>query len=233
MGADLPGDAGRAGLNAELLRRRLREGPPLLYAILDFALVAPAQRLFVGEALCAARVDALQLRAKSESPRGMAALAAALLPIARAHDVPLLINDRVDVALAIGADGVHLGAGDLPPEAARGLLGEGPLLGCTAHDDVELEALDRAAGAAGIDYVGFGAIYPTRTKKDARERGPAALTAAVARTRLPLVAIGGIQPDRIAAIRASGMAGIAVASALSRLERVPGAVQAFRVALAS
>ena len=227
MGATGGGDGERTV--AERFRARLRRKPPLVYAIVDLELSPDDAAEALAQALIEAGVDAIQLRGKQAAPRRLAQLAGAILPKARAAGIPILINDRLDVALAVGADGVHLGAVDLPIEAARRLLGPGPILGATAHSLAEVDALDRQEG---IDYLGFGAIFPTLTKGNAQVQGPAALTAAGARTRLPIVAIGGMQPDRVRELAGSGLAGLAAASALSSLPQIPGQLRAFRAALA-
>jgi thiamine-phosphate pyrophosphorylase len=213
---------------SDSFRARLRRRPPIVYAIVDLELVGLQEARELAIALLAAGVDALQLRGKAVAPRSLAELALAILPHSRPLAVPLLINDRVDVALAVGADGVHLGADDLPIEPARRLLGAAPILGATAHSLAEVDALDRRGG---IDYLGFGAMFPTQTKASIQVQGPAALTAARAHTRLPLVAIGGIRPDRVGELAGSGLSGLAVASALSSLSTVPERLKAFRAAL--
>jgi thiamine-phosphate diphosphorylase len=126
-----------------------------------------------------------------------------------------------------GADAVHLGRKDLPIVAARQLLGPEALLGATAHSLEELAEIGPEA-----DYVGYGAVYETKTRANSVVCGPAALTAATAASTLPVVAIGGLNPDNVEPLRESGLAGIAVASAVSPTRTCPGAVEAFRRVLA-
>ncbi|HEY8393596.1 MAG TPA: thiamine phosphate synthase, partial [Thermaerobacter sp.] len=143
-------------------------------------------------------------------------------------DALLIINDRLDLALAAGADGVHLGQDDLPAEAARRLWPSG-LLGVSVRTPGEARAAERA----GADYLGTGALRSTSTKPDSRVIGLDGLRAVVEATRLPVVAIGGIRPDDVPAVRQAGAVGVAVASAVLQAPDVRGAAEAFLRALAS
>lgn len=149
----------------------------------------------------------LQLRAKHAGARALFEAALALVPLCRAAGVPLLVNDRPDVARATGADGAHVGPDDLPPGAARRVLGE-LLLGVSAR------SADRvaAAEAAGAAYLGTGALRPTGTKSEARVIGLEGIAAIAASTRIPVLAIGGVRPEDAAALRRAGAAGMAVVS---------------------
>jgi len=149
----------------------------------------------------------VQLREKDLSGRELVALGRALFEVTTARRCPLLINDRVDVALAIGADGVHLPEAGLPIADARALLGPRAIIGASTHT---IDAA-RAAATAGADLVVFGPIWPTPSKPGAPGVGLDALLAAVAAARpTPLYALGGIDsPDRIAAARAAGAHGTA------------------------
>lgn len=157
----------------------------------------------------------LQFREKEMSTRELVETAAALLRLAREFGATLIVNDRVDVALAVGADGVHLGESDLPVAVARRLLGPSAIIGASAAT-VERA---RRAEAEGANYLGVGPIYPTGSKADAGEAiglGPlAALRAAVS---LPLLAIGGINAGNAAEVIRAGARGIAVISAVSDAE---------------
>lgn len=157
----------------------------------------------------------LQFREKEMSTRELVETAAALLGLARAFGAVLVVNDRVDVALAVGADGVHVGESDLPVAEARRILGPKAIIGASA---ATVESA-RAAEAEGADYLGVGPIYPTGSKADAGEAiglGPlAALRAAV---RLPLLAIGGITAANAADVIRAGAHGVAVISAVSDAE---------------
>jgi len=154
-------------------------------------------------------IDCIQLRHKGPLTRAVVALAEELLQLCGA--VPLIVNDRVDLARAVGAAGVHLGQTDLPLAEARALLGPHAILGATAST---LEEALRAE-AEGASYVGFGHIFPTSTKvKSTPPVGLAALREVCRRLHIPVVAIGGIHRDNIAAVWATGVAAVAVASAI-------------------
>jgi thiamine-phosphate pyrophosphorylase len=154
---------------------------------------------------------AIQLRAKDAPGREMAFLAAALLAETRAAGALLFVNDRVDVALAVGADGAHVGQDDLPVPAIRRFTPPGFLLGVSA----ETPELARAAERDGADYVGVGPVYPTASKDDAGAAiGIARIAEVSAAVRIPVVGIGGIHAENAGAVFRAGAAGIAVISAV-------------------
>jgi len=162
---------------------------PRVYPITDTDLsgLSHAEQI---DRLIAGGATLIQLRDKHAAPRDFYRQAEAALQIARAHNVGLIINDRVDVALALGADGVHLGQTDMPVEAARRLLGERVIVGISTHN---LEQAELAADMA-VDYVAFGPIFMTSTKENpdpiaGLDALPAVRTIVGA---LPVVAIGGI-----------------------------------------
>lgn len=156
---------------------------------------------------------AVQLRMKDGPAREMAALAEALLTETRRAGALLFVNDRVDVALAAGADGAHVGQADLPVAAARRISPPGFLLGVSA----ETAELARRAEADGADYVGVGPIYATGSKADAgSEVGVGRMAEVAAAVRIPAVGIGGITTDNAHAVMDAGAAGIAVISAVMR-----------------
>jgi thiamine-phosphate pyrophosphorylase len=156
---------------------------------------------------------AIQLRMKDASAREMAEAARALLAETRAAGALLFINDRVDVALAVGADGAHVGQDDLPVAAARRIAPPGFLLGVSA----ETPELARAAQADGADYVGVGPVYVTGSKADAGDAVGAERIAQVAATvRIPIVGIGGITIDNAPPVIHVGAVGVAVISAVMR-----------------
>lgn len=149
----------------------------------------------------------IQLRLKEESPRSLAAIARAIQ--AMVPGVPLLINDRADVALAVGAQGVHVGLDDLSPALLRRVVPTGFIIGASVGGDDEI---DRAAGA---DYVGIGPVYVTGSKADAGSAiGPVRFGALARRCGVPAVAIGGISAERVPSVMLVGAVGIAVISAL-------------------
>jgi thiamine-phosphate pyrophosphorylase len=153
----------------------------------------------------------VQLRAKTASTRKLLNWGGEALKACREHGCLFLINDRVDVALALGADGVHLGQDDMPVAAARELLGPDAVIGSSVHSMDEL----RVAKEEGATYVAFGPIYRTRTKLDVGPvRGLRELFALCEASPLPVVAIGGIGPAQVQEVLAVGAAAIAVSSAV-------------------
>jgi len=158
-----------------------------------------------------AGVRAVQLREKDLNARDLCLTAEHLLPAVRAADAALLINDRVDVALAVGADGVHLTRKSLPPGEVRRLLGPGKLIGASCHSIAEV----REAVSAGVDFVVLGPVYATPSKASfGPPLGLSLLREARTVCPLPLVAIGGIKADQAPAVIAAGADGVAVISAV-------------------
>ena len=198
-----------------------------LYAITDRrALPAGVTLAQAVEAALDGGVTCLQLREKEASAGEILTLARTLLPLCRARRVPLLINDRVDIALAAGADGVHLGQEDLPLPEARALLGPDRILGATAHT-VE-EAL--RAQAEGADYLGVGAMFPTGTKTDTVPTSADTLKAICAAVSIPVVAIGGVTAQNLPTLAGTGIAGAAVVSAIFSQSDLTAAARALRTA---
>jgi thiamine-phosphate pyrophosphorylase len=156
---------------------------------------------------------AVQLRMKDAPAREMTALARALLAETRAAGALLFINDRVDVALAVGADGAHVGQDDLPVAAARRIAPPGFLLGVST----ETAELARAAEADGANYVGVGPVYHTGSKADAGDAvGAERIAQVAAAVRIPVVGIGGITIENAPPVLLAGAAGVAVISAVMR-----------------
>jgi thiamine-phosphate pyrophosphorylase len=156
-------------------------------------------------------VSCVQLREKNCSTRTFIEEAIALQKILRPRGVPLIINDRIDVAMAVGADGVHLGQDDMPLTDARRILGEQVIIG------ISVESLEdaRRAAAGGADYLGVSPVFATPTKTDtAPPLGLAGLSAIRKIVDLPLVAIGGINVQNCASVIAAGADGLAVVSAI-------------------
>ena len=158
-----------------------------------------------------AGATAIQLRHKTADGGALLAVATRLLAVTAPAGVPLVVNDRLDVALAVGADGVHLGPDDLPVRAARELAPPGFLIGYSTDDPDEAR---RAAGA-GADYLGVGAVFGTRSKPGLADEaiGPDRVRAVLEASRLPCLGIGGITPDNAGSVYATG-AGVAVLSAV-------------------
>ena len=171
-----------------------------------------------------AHVACVQYRNKSATPALRRDQAAALLPWCRAAGVPLVVNDEVDLAAAIGAQGVHLGEHDGAIAPARAKLGADSIIGVSCYD--ELARAERAA-AEGASYVAFGAFHPSPTKPNARRASPRLLQDA-ARLGLPRVAIGGITPDNARPLIAAGADLIAVISGVFEARDPSRAARAYQ-----
>lgn len=164
----------------------------------------------------------VQYRSKRLSARERAAAAAPLLALCRARGVPMIVNDDVELARALGADGVHLGRDDGDPARARSLL-PGAILGVSCYDDPERAV---AAERAGADYVGIGSVFASPTKPDAARAGLAVLVQARRRVRIPIAAIGGITAANAADAVRAGADMLAVITALFDAPDVAAAARA-------
>lgn len=182
--------------------------------------------VMVREAL-AGGVDCVQVREKGAPARALYETALELSPHTAGAGASLLINDRVDVALASGADGVHLAAKSLPPAIARRLLGEAPLLGCSVHSLREA----REAADSGADYVTFGHVYPTSSKPGLPPRGVVELAEIVESVDVPVLAVGGIDAGNVCEVLRTGCAGVAVISAIGDARNPETETRRFREAL--
>ncbi|MDZ7805161.1 thiamine phosphate synthase [Thiohalophilus sp.] len=181
-----------------------------LYAVTDGRLTG--QPLFDAvRAALAGGVQLVQYRDKSgETPRRQDE-AARLVELCHAQGALLLINDDTELALAVGADGVHLGQTDTPLASARARLGPQRIIGVSCNNRLEWA---RAAQQAGADYVAFGRFFPSSTKPDAPQAGLALLEQARQQLDLPIAAIGGITPDNAPQLHAAGADMLAVVNAL-------------------
>lgn len=155
-------------------------------------------------------VTLVQYRAKTASSAEMYDEAMQLKALCDSFNVPLIINDRLDIAMAVGAAGVHLGQDDLPCAAARRILGEDYLIGVSAHNPAEA----RAALQSGADYLGCGAVFGTPTKADVQKLGTEGLAAICKAKGLPVVGIGGVTADNYREVRAAGADGAAIVSGI-------------------
>jgi thiamine-phosphate pyrophosphorylase len=185
-----------------------------LIVITDRGLAGDAGVAAVVRACLQAGAPAVQLRDKAATARELFEQATLLRGLTREFRALLFVNDRVDVALAAAADGVHLGPEDLPLELARRIAPAPFLIGYSADSP----ATARAAQAAGASYIGCGAVFATSTKQEARgERiGPDRVGAVAAAVDVPVVGIGGIDAENADQVAAAGAAGVAVVSALMR-----------------
>ncbi len=170
----------------------------------------PRQRLLAAvEAAAANGIDWVQVRDHTASARELYDLARAVLAVARPRGVRVAVNDRIDVALAVTADGVQLGRRSLPLPVVRAIAPE-LSIGASVHNVTEASAAERAGAA----WLTFGHVFPTTSHPNEPAPGLSELERIVRATRLPVVAIGGIAPDRIASVLEAGAAGVAVISAI-------------------
>jgi thiamine-phosphate pyrophosphorylase len=196
-----------------------------LYLVTDQASLRGRTLADVVLAAVTGGVRCVQLREKALATRDFVALALAVKDLLAPFDVPLIINDRLDVALACGAQGVHLGQSDMPAALARQLLPPEVFIGLSVEN---LADVARAAGQP-VDYLGISPVYATPTKTDtARPWGLAGVRQVRALTRLPLVAIGGIHQGNAAAVLQAGADGLAVVSAICSAADPQAAAQSFQ-----
>ena len=183
-----------------------------LYLVTDRHATAGRDLLWVLERALEGGVRAVQLREKDLGAGALLELARGVKRLCDRYGAELFINDRVDVALAADAAGVHLAANSMPVAVARRLLGPDRKIGVSTHSAAEV----RSAGEAGADFVLFGPVYPTSSKLAFGDpQGPAALKAVTDAAAVPVFAIGGIKPHHIPEIKAHGTARIALISAIS------------------
>lgn len=202
--------------------------PLPLYLVTDRELAAGRTLEDMVSAAIRGGVSAVQLREKQISTREFVALAERVKAVANEGGALFLINDRVDVALAVGADGVHLGQSDMPPAAARRLLGPAAIIGLSVeslHDLADAEKQD-------VDYYGVSPVFLTPTKAELRRAwGLEGLRVLRGRTRRPLVAIGGIHTGNAADVIEAGADGVAVVSAICAAPDPEAAARALAAAV--
>lgn len=185
----------------------------------------PAFLKALEEALSAGDVAALQVRLKGVPDAEVERVTRAVLPVAHAHQVAVILNDRPDLAAKLGCDGVHVGQDDVPYAEARRIMGPGAMIGVTCHDSRHL-AME--AAEAGADYVAFGAVFPTTTKEAPTACDLDTLTIWQETMQTPCVAIGGITPENCGPVVQAGADFLAVSSAVWSHPEGPGAaVKAF------
>lgn len=200
---------------------------PALYLVTDPEMTARRGLLDTVGAAIAGGVTIVQLRQKNGSARSMVEAGRALKGLLAPNGIPLIVNDRADIAQAIGADGVHVGQDDLAPALARAMLGPDAIIGLSITDGAQLGMLD-----ASVDYVGLGPVFPTGTKPDAAPAIGEEMFAAIRRCiPRPVVAIGGITVANAGRAIAAGADGIAVVSAICAAADPRGAARALRAAV--
>ena len=210
-------------MTASDLAQRLR-----LYVLTDIRVAHGRSLVHVVRAALEGGATAIQLRDKTSSTLAQVELGQELRALTREAGALLIVNDRVDVAFAVDADGVHLGQDDLPASAARAILGRGKIIGGSAGN---LEELGRSL-AAGVDYLGVGPMYPTGTKVNAGAAiGPTGLAEIRRATSLPIVGVGGIDATNLGPVLAAGADGIALISAVIGADDVRAAAQRVRRAI--
>ena len=188
------------------LAERLR-----LIVITDAGLARPRTVVDVVEAALEAGAPAVQLRNRGDSARELLAVGRELRSLSSAHGALFFVNDRLDVALAVHADGIHVGPEDPPVAAVRAAVGTDFLIGRSADNTIVAQrAVDE-----GADYIGCGTVYPTATKPNAGEViGVDGLREVATSVNVPVIAIGGITPERVASVASTGVAGVAVAGSV-------------------
>jgi thiamine-phosphate pyrophosphorylase len=209
--------------------RRTSSRPPLdlrLYLVTDPVLSGDLGVAGTVAAAARAGVTAVQLRDPGASDDAFVATGRQLAAVLAGTGIPLLVNDRVHLVAAIGADGAHVGQGDLDAVAARRLLGPGAYLGLSVQTPEHVAAALQQPDAD-LDYLGVGPVWGQQTKPDAAPPGgPQVLAEIVRLSPWPCVAIGGIDGDRVAQVRRSGAAGVAVVSAICGRPDVAAATRA-------
>lgn len=185
---------------------------PTLYLVTDSTGLTEEEFLFRVEQACRGGVTLLQLREKERSGREYLSLAQKVKAIADLYRIPLLIDDRADIALAVDAAGVHVGQSDLPVSVARRLLGPNKLVGATAK--TVPQALE--AQAQGADYLGVGAIFPTTTKVITVLTKVETVCEICRAVRIPAVAIGGLNAENLSVLSQCPVGGVAVVSAIMK-----------------
>ena len=196
---------------------------PTLYVVLDRTVARGRDLEHVLEGTIAGGCRMVQLREKDWPSGRLLPLAERLRETCRHAGVTFIVNDRVDLALAVDADGVHLGQDDLPPRAARPLLRRDMRLGLSTHSVAQA----RAAQSDGADYVAVGAMFPTATKPDFELVGPELMRNVRPHVRVPLVGIGGITPENVGRVIEAGADGVAVVSAVCAADDPAAATRRF------
>ena len=177
-------------------------------------------------AVLLAGVDLVQLRMKDASDQEIIQTGERFRKVCGEHGVLLILNDRPDLATAVGADGVHVGQDDMAVVAARAAVGPELLIGLSTHSPDQIDQ------AAGVDYIGVGPVFETPTKPGRQAVGLELVTYAAARAAAPFFAIGGIGPENVAAVRAAGARRVAVVRALTEAASPEQATRDLKHALA-
>lgn len=203
---------------------KLDKSSMLLYAVTDRTWLKGRTLADVVEEAIKAGVTFLQLREKNLEYDAFLQLAKEIKCVTDKYKIPYVINDNVQVAMAAGADGVHVGQGDMSPKDVRKIIGPDKILGVSAQT-VEQAVLAEESGA---DYIGVGSVFPTSTKLDAESVSLETLKEICKAVSIPVVAIGGINKDNAIKLAGSGIDGIAVVSAIFAREDIASAARELR-----
>ena len=195
-----------------------------IYGITAEELSGGRSNFEVVEAMLEAGIRFVQYREKTKSGLARYDECRKLRELTRRYQAAFVIDDFVDLALAVDADGVHIGQDDLPPEAVRALLGPDKVIGWSTHEPGELQAANALGNI--IDYVGVGPVYATQTKAEALPVGLEYVKYAKKNAALPLVAIGGIKEHNIQLVKEAGAAQVCVVSEITGAEDTRGKIQA-------
>ncbi len=195
-----------------------------LYLVTDRYDFSDEMFLKIVEEACQNGVTMVQLREKDTTTRHFYQLAVEVKQITDRYDIPLIINDRIDICLAMDADGVHIGDDEMPIKVVRSLIGPEKILG------VSTKTTERAREAKkeGADYLGVGAIFPTKTKQNPQRTSVETLKTIIEEVELPVVAIGGIKEDNMETFKNTGIDGVAVVSDIMLAENVAHKVQSLK-----
>ena len=203
--------------------------PSPLYAIVDTLQRQELSFISLAEQLCHGGAKLIQLRVKDGATRDFLAVAREVKSLCRRYGCLLIINDRVDIALAVEADGVHVGQEDLPLTATRKVLGPQKIIGVSTHDPQQAQIAERD----GADYIGFGPLFGTNTKATGyTARGLDQLREIRSLVRLPIVAIGGITSERASSALAAGADAVAMISELVLASHIANKVHQIVTSLA-
>jgi len=199
-----------------------------LHVITDFHMQQRFSPADLAEQAIRGGADSIQFRQKQGGIRNMLIAAENVQAVCRAAGVPVIVDDRLDIALSVGATGVHLGQRDFPVAKARNVLGPDVLIGATAT------TAEQAVTACeeGADYIGFGPVFPTSSKRNPKSvKGPEGLAEACEAVPVPVLAIGGITPDRVPPVLQAGAHGVAVLSAVVTADDPESAARRFRTVI--
>lgn len=199
-----------------------------LHVLTDFHLQQRYSHAELARLAIRGGADTIQFRQKHGGVQNMLAEARKVADVCRDASIPLIVDDRLDITQAVDAHGVHLGQQDFPVDAARSILGSGKTIGATATKTHQA----KEAYELGADYIGFGPVFPTTSKRNPKSvKGPEGLAEACAAVPIPVIAIGGVTHDRVRSALEAGAHGVAVLSAVATANDPQQASARFRAAI--